>query len=765
MPTTAGEIAAALGAARREGAGWRCRCPAHDDHEPSLSVTERDGKTLLVCRAGCDQTAVIGALQSRGLWRDPVERPAENRSRIVATYNYRDAAGALKYQVVRLAPKDFRQRRPNGSPDTWQWDMHGVKPLPYRLPEFLSDPDVTIWIPEGEKDCDALGELGLVATCNHGGAKKWRPEISHYLAGRNVVVLPDDDEPGRAHACDVAGKLAGIAASIRILELPGLPPKGDVSDWLATGGTVDELERLAAATPPFLAEPPEPSAAEPIDRAPGPNDAEIARLATLSLLAYERERTAAAKKLGCRASVLDRVVTEARGAKETTGQGRALNLPEPERWPDPVDGAALLDEIAATVRGYVVLGENEAVSLALWSVATHAFDAFRVFPRLFATSPEKGCGKSTLLDVIARLVPRPLSAANITAAAVFRVIESARPTLLLDEADSFARDNEDLRGVLDAGHRRDGAVIRTVGDDHQPRQFSCWAPVALAAIGRLPGTIEDRSIIVRLRRRRPEEMIESLRLDRAGVLDELARKAARWAADHSAPLATTDPKMPSSIYNRAADNWRPLLAVAECAGGGWPNRARSAAIELTSDSEDEGSVRVQLLGDIRQSFEGEPSGVIFTGELLAGLAQREDRPWPEWKAGKPITARQLAAQLKPFGITTNQTVRRGSENGKGYRREWFDDAFARYLPSPSVTQSQVADCEALSDFQSVTPVPNVTDAFCKNPSDSTSCDCVTDRKSRNKGDNALTLPEDREGNTREEGSALDFHARYERRMP
>jgi hypothetical protein len=244
-----------------------------------------------------------------------------------------------------------------------------------------------------------------------------------------------------------------------------------------------------------------------------------------------------------------------------------------------VDGAELLDALAKAIRRYVVLDQREADAVALWALATHAFDAFFILPRLFITAPEKGCGKSTLLDVLSRLVPRPLGASSITAAALFRTIEAARPTLLLDEADTYARDNEDLRGVLDAGHRRDGAVIRTVGEDHEPRRFSAWAPVALAAIGHLPGTIEDRSIIVRMRRRRPDEQVSTLRGDRASELEELVRKMARWAKDHAEALGAADPGMPASIYNRAADNWRPLLAAADATGGEWPERARRAAIE------------------------------------------------------------------------------------------------------------------------------------------------------------------------------------------
>jgi hypothetical protein len=264
--------------------------------------------------------------------------------------------------------------------------------------------------------------------------------------------------------------------------------------------------------------------------------AEIARLASLSPLAYDRERNAAAERLGCRVPILDRLVIAERGTGDgaaSPGQGRPLHLPDLDPRPDPVDGAALLDELAQMICRHVVLDSVGADAVALWVLGTHTFDAWVIFPRLFVTAPEKQCGKTTLLDVLSRLVTRPLLASGITAAALFRTIEAARPTLLLDEADVYVRNNEDLRGVVNSGHRRDGKVIRTVGDNHEPCAFSTWAPIALAAIGRLPGTIEDRSIVIRLRRRRSDEPVESLRLDRAGPLDQLARKAARWAAEDS----------------------------------------------------------------------------------------------------------------------------------------------------------------------------------------------------------------------------------------
>jgi putative DNA primase/helicase len=459
------------------------------------------------------------------------------------------------------------------------------------------------------------------------------------------------------------------------------------------------------------------------------DNAEVTRLAALSPIECDRQLAESAKWLGCKIRTLRRQVEGARnrGVSKNAGQGRALNLEKPEPWPDPVDGADLLNGLTVAIRRYVVIGGAEATAVALWVMAVHAFDGFMVFPRLFVTAPEKGCGKSTLLDVLSRLVPKPLGASSITAASLFRVIEKARPTLLLDEADAYVRNNEDLRAVLDAGHRRDGAVIRTVGDDHEPRQFSAFAPMVLAAIGRLPGTIEDRSIKVGLRRRRPDEHLEPLRVDRARDLEDLARKAARWAADHSATLGAADPKMPAGVINRAADNWRPLLAVADAAGADWAARARDvAAAVLSGDSEDADSIRVLLLSDLRDYFADGGLDIAFTAEVLRVLGTKDERPWPEFNKGKPISARQLAALLKPFGIRPKE-IRRGTEVDRGYRREWFDDAFARYVPAPSVTASQPSDSADFHEPQSVTRRGGVTDGNGPNPRNSAGCNAVTDK--------------------------------------
>lgn len=213
------------------------------DHEQQTG----GGLLALICRClgYADDTQAVDWLMQQGL---QPSAPAAAKPRLVATYDYRDEAGALVFQVVRLEPKSFRQRCPDVAGRGWNWSVKGCRVVPYRLPDLLEQPSAPVFIVEGEKDANHLAALGLVATCNAGGAGKWRPEHSEFLRGRDVVVLPDNDQAGYEHGQAVAASMQGIAASVKVLALPGLPPKGDVSDWLDTGGTASELLALAAAT-------------------------------------------------------------------------------------------------------------------------------------------------------------------------------------------------------------------------------------------------------------------------------------------------------------------------------------------------------------------------------------------------------------------------------------------------------------------------------------------------------------------------------------
>ena len=453
------------------------------------------------------------------------------------------------------------------------------------------------------------------------------------------------------------------------------------------------------------------------------DDAEIARLAALPQVTYDRERKAAADLLGVRASSLDRLVREQRAKLglndgEAGGlQGGVVSFPEPGAWHEPVNGAALLDEIAAAIRRHVAMTDHARDACALWTVHTHALDQFFITPRLCVRSPVKGCGKTTLLDILARLVLRPLPTANVSVSALFRVVEAHRPTLLVDEADTFLATADELRGVLNSGHRKGGAVLRTVGDDHEPRSFRTFSACAIALIGALPGTLHDRSVVIDLKRRLPTETIAAFRPDRAGALDELARKAARWAADNAVALGASDPAMPDGIINRAADNWRALLAIAELAGGDWPDRARKAAIAAHDGDEDEASRLELVLGDLRDIFgeaEDKPSA-----ELVKALAEIEGRPWSEYgKTGKPISQNALARLLKRVSIAPQQIGPEGARV-RGYVRAHLEDAFARYLSAegdhnrPSVQNPAKSGTSDIS--QPSSREGGGTDGKCKKP--------------------------------------------------
>jgi hypothetical protein len=256
------QLIAKLPHAKRVGSGWSACCPAHEDRRASLSIGEGDdGRALVKCHAGCTVESICAAvglhmsnLMPRSDTLPSARKPESNgKRRTIALYDYRDELSNVLFQAVRYEPKDFRQRRPDGE-GGWEWSVKGARVIPYRLPELLAAPELPVVVAEGEKDCDSLARMGVLATCNAGGSGKWTSEHSVFLRGRRVIVLTDNDEAGRNHARQVAQLLQGVAESVRILELPDLPPKGDASDWIAAGGTKAELMRLADATPEWTPE-------------------------------------------------------------------------------------------------------------------------------------------------------------------------------------------------------------------------------------------------------------------------------------------------------------------------------------------------------------------------------------------------------------------------------------------------------------------------------------------------------------------------------
>ena len=416
------------------------------------------------------------------------------------------------------------------------------------------------------------------------------------------------------------------------------------------------------------------------ETAKGDFEAKIAELASLSIVDYENRRPAAARALGVRTAILDQLVKNRR--READQKLDSALMTDVEPWDSPVDGAFLLSDLTIAFRKFVAFSdEADAEALALWTVHSHAHDAATVSPILALTSAEKRCGKTTTLSVLQGLVPRALTAANITAPSLFRVVEKFGPTLLIDEADSFLQNSDELRGILNSGHNRMCAsVIRTVGDNYEPTHFKTWGPKAIALIGGLPDTLADRSIAIRMRRKKAGEAVDRFRLDHTHELVVLAQKAARWAIDHHDALSAADPDMPDALHDRAADNWRPLLAIADLAGDDWPARARKAAVVLSPIDDDE-SIRVMLLADTLAIFQARDCDRISSADLAAALSNFEDRPWPEFKNSKPITPRQIATLLRAHAISPGTVRFGGASTAKGYSRDQFEDAFARYLPS------------------------------------------------------------------------------------
>ena len=307
-------------------------------------------------------------------------------------------------------------------------------------------------------------------------------------------------------------------------------------------------------------------------------------------------------------------------------------------WEQPVDGTLLLNEIAGILRRFVVLPKWAPEALALWVVHTYAYDLREVSTYVGVESPEKRCGKTTLLSVLSEMVNRPVVAANISSPAFFRVIEEARPTLVIDEADTWLQGNDELKGILNSGYTRKTAFVVRVaqwGRSGEPGRemrdrgrmglvrYSCWCPKVMAAIGQLPDTLADRCILIRMQRKGGREACERLRS--LAVL-ALRRQCARFVQDNARGIAEARPELPAGLNDRAGDIWEPLLALADLAGGDWPGWARAAALELTALSQETNPIGSLLL-DMFIVFQLANAAKASSRYLARELNTIEDRPW------------------------------------------------------------------------------------------------------------------------------------------
>ncbi|GIG58873.1 hypothetical protein Lfu02_32450 [Longispora fulva] len=359
-----------------------------------------------------------------------------------------------------------------------------------------------------------------------------------------------------------------------------------------------------------------------------------------------------------------------------------------------IDGAALLDALRAALVRYVITPNPESAdATVLWIAATHAQAAWAHAPRLVIRAPERRCGKSRLLDVVEGTCHQPLMTVNCSTAAVYRSIGmDTPPTLLIDEADTIfgakAGDNEDLRGLLNAGHQRNRSTIRWNNQRNEVEHIPTFAMAALAGIGAMPDTIEDRAVIIRMRRRAPGETVAPYRVRRDGpALRAIGVELTKWLAGHLPALEAAEPGMP--LEDRAADTWEPLIAIADLAGGDWPDRARAAAVVLTAAADDTAgaSDRIRLLADCRTAFAD--LDALPTGLLLERLKADPEAPWAGYGTAG-LTAMKLGDLLREYDIRS-KNIRFPAPLGqsKGYLRVEFQDAWNRYIPGPETAEEPV----------------------------------------------------------------------------
>jgi putative DNA primase/helicase len=619
----------------------------------------------------------------------------------VKEYVYNDENGKPEFVKARLEDgtikdgkrkKTFKQKRPH--PDhagKWINNVEGCRIIPYRLPELIEAVanERPILIVEGEGKVDFCAEWGIAATCNSGGAKKWKAQHSAFLKDADVILVPDHDGVGWEHVHLVGASLVDIAKRIRVLVLPGLLPKGDIVDWARSGGTREQLDELIAKAPDWSAP------ADKVDEQKAA--AERSEKALLDALAKmprgleaARERKRLAKEFHVSRSDIDAEIEARRAEAEIAAPMHGHWFVEP--WPEPVDGDALIRDIIRKLQKHSVISHDGALAATLWAMLAWVHDEVAVHsPILLITSAEPESGKTTLLSILSFLVPRAISSVDISRGALYRSIQRWQPSFVIDEFDDVlaAKDGDkaELRSVINSGHTRGQGVVRCITDEHKPEVFPTFCPKVIGMVGRkMPATTLGRCVMVELRRRKASEQITKFKHEDDGELRDLRSRLRRWSMDNTEALRGLAPAMPGGFENRRADNWRVQFAIADLAGEDWGEKARFAAIKIDGDS-DSRTASGRALADIKSIFDPKdekgaalvPLDRVSSVELIAQLCAYDDSPWKEWKGGKPITPAQLARLLKPYGIAPEVIRLPSGGTIRGYLRTQFEDVWDRYL--------------------------------------------------------------------------------------
>lgn len=470
---------------------------------------------------------------------------------------------------------------------------------------------------------------------------------------------------------------------------------------------------------------------------------------------YNRYRQQVKESKQVTMSLFDKLTTKTLETQQIEQTNSIAMFPPIDLWDSPIDAEVLLNEIKDTIQRYVIADDATITAATLWASYTWFIDVVSYAPIANITAPEKRCGKTKFLSVLSRLSYKSFSTSNISSAALFRLIELYKPTLFIDEVDTFLSLHEDMRGIINAGFTRESAfIVRCVGEDLHPTPFNVWGAKALCGIGKIADTLQDRSITLKLRRKTTGETVQNIDKSDPEQWRVLRAKLARFAQDNQLTLINTLIEPLPQLNDRANDCWEPLRQIALLAGGHWPQTAINSAIRINGEQQENDSTRTELLRDIKTIFVTKRIDRIFSHDLVNELNADNEGNWCVWNKGRGINARNLAKILKEFDIVSN-TIRIGiDERAKGYIKDQFKDAFNRYLttapitpPVTNVTTGQVKGGNENSqnykcDISQMSRIEKTLQ-----PSINKACHVVTDKTPPATGGYSEKEPKDQQNNT------------------
>lgn len=622
------------------------------------------------------------------------------------SWAYRLADGAVSFYVHRFNQEDGKKETRPVSYSTvekrWVW-KYPVNPLPLYGGHRLGQSNAVVVV-EGEKACDAAQRQfpNLVCITSAKGSNQAFDSDWRGLVGKDVILVPDNDLPGFDYAVAVTALVivAGAATvSVKDVRQLGWAAGDDLADHEVGVGFLDDAVDYTEVFKPSQLEP-----------------AVVRAASLLELGEFDRQRSRLSEILGVGASTFKKLVKQAKRTSEAATMNMRdwadqLVEPNPEPWEGEVDTAQLFSEIKQLAKRHVVMTDEQATTVALWVMYTYVFEILPQSPILLLTSASPRCGKTTLLDLIGGLVSRCMSTANISAAAIFRSIDIAKPTLLIDEADTFLAANHDVSGILNSGHTKRSAFttrVEKAGDQLMPKRFSTFCPkcVAMIDLPKSPALL-DRCILIRLERAVSTERPEPLPYETHEAFCDLRRRLVKWAEPLLEEGLELDLDLiPRGKNARAHGNWSVLATIAQTAGDEVVRQVGIAAAALLDTDSFAEDLTKDLLTALATVFSDQLKAerfaeaianpvdrlkgnqdLVASSQLVKKLNDLKHMSWADFNAGKGITERGLAKILKPFGISPMQ-ARVNAQQTRGYRVGQFVSVWDRYdVKLPDSNQS------------------------------------------------------------------------------